>query len=582
MNANNPGNAPRADMNGMPYQYMSQEQWQYQQQQQQMAQQQQQQQQQMAQQQQQLAQQQQQQQLMQQQQQGQPGQPYYYYYYPQAQAQAQMQKYPYMQQGGPPGAQMVPGQQMQPQQPQPQPQQQQMYMYPQDPQDMRAQMGYAVNPMMDQKQYQMMAQMGYAPGAMMPMLDPYHFAFQGKQYAKPRMITTMWEDEKTLCYQVEANGVSVVRRADNDMINGTKLLNVTKMTRGRRDGILRGEKIRSVVKIGSMHLKGVWIPFDRAYLIAQKEKIVDLLYPLFVKDIKSFLKQSSVSDGSQIEIHSTAQEQFEREQQQEREQQHEDENELSQSPPQPMSEAQLEYAKTHTHISPISERARPAVTNHPVQMKIEDAHTNNKAELPQQMSPPPSMPQVSQSVPPETTAVQSVPPETTTVQSVPPETTTVQSVPPETTTVQPAPVTSAAPPLPEPAAKAASVDAVTHSPSEAEHRNQISINNLVGTTETATPESAKPTEAAPEIPVIKSPTALDASKQNSTSPLSPTAVTKLSVSEIPSVPVSIPKTEEAVAQAPVVHTDGAAAPPAPIKSASPKPHGTSPVSSILN
>lgn len=42
------------------------------------------------------------------------------------------------------------------------------------------------------------------------------------------------------------------------MINGTKLLNVAKMTRGRRDGILKSEKVRHVVKIGPMHLKGVW------------------------------------------------------------------------------------------------------------------------------------------------------------------------------------------------------------------------------------------------------------------------------------------------------------------------------------
>ena len=42
------------------------------------------------------------------------------------------------------------------------------------------------------------------------------------------------------------------------MINGTKLLNVAGMTRGRRDGILKSEKSRSVVKIGPMHLKGVW------------------------------------------------------------------------------------------------------------------------------------------------------------------------------------------------------------------------------------------------------------------------------------------------------------------------------------
>jgi len=45
---------------------------------------------------------------------------------------------------------------------------------------------------------------------------------------------------------------------DNDMINGTKLLNVAGMSRGKRDGILKSEKVRSVVKVGAMHLKGVW------------------------------------------------------------------------------------------------------------------------------------------------------------------------------------------------------------------------------------------------------------------------------------------------------------------------------------
>ncbi|CDK28122.1 unnamed protein product [Kuraishia capsulata CBS 1993] len=114
---------------------------------------------------------------------------------------------------------------------------------------------------------------------------------------RPRITTTMWEDEKTLCYQVDANGVSVVRRADNNMINGTKLLNVARMTRGRRDGILKSEKIRHVVKIGSMHLKGVWIPFERALSMAQREKIVDLLYPLFVKDIKRVIQQGTPTNA---------------------------------------------------------------------------------------------------------------------------------------------------------------------------------------------------------------------------------------------------------------------------------------------
>lgn len=106
---------------------------------------------------------------------------------------------------------------------------------------------------------------------------------------KPKVTTTLWEDEGTLCFQVESKGICVARREDNDFINGTKLLNVAGMTRGRRDGILKSEKNRHVVKVGAMHLKGVWIPFDRALNFAQQENITDHLYPLFVEDIKSFL-----------------------------------------------------------------------------------------------------------------------------------------------------------------------------------------------------------------------------------------------------------------------------------------------------
>ncbi|KAK2625230.1 hypothetical protein QTJ16_005599 [Diplocarpon rosae] len=106
---------------------------------------------------------------------------------------------------------------------------------------------------------------------------------------KPRVTATLWEDEGSLCFQVEAKGVCVARREDNHMINGTKLLNVAGMTRGRRDGILKSEKMRHVVKIGPMHLKGVWIPFDRALDFANKEKITELLYPLFVHNIGALL-----------------------------------------------------------------------------------------------------------------------------------------------------------------------------------------------------------------------------------------------------------------------------------------------------
>ncbi|ODV60790.1 KilA-N domain-containing protein, partial [Ascoidea rubescens DSM 1968] len=110
---------------------------------------------------------------------------------------------------------------------------------------------------------------------------------------KPRLTTTYWEDENTICYQVECRNVTVSRRGDNDFINGTKLLNVTGMTRGRRDGILKTEKTRFVIKIGAMNLKGVWIPYDRAFELARNEGIADLLYPLFVTDIKGFYTKSN-------------------------------------------------------------------------------------------------------------------------------------------------------------------------------------------------------------------------------------------------------------------------------------------------
>ncbi|KAH8557028.1 transcription regulator HTH, apses-type DNA-binding domain-containing protein, partial [Umbelopsis sp. PMI_123] len=106
---------------------------------------------------------------------------------------------------------------------------------------------------------------------------------------RPKLSTTIWEDEGTVCYQVDAKGICVARRQDNDMVNGTKLLNVAGMSRGKRDGILKNEKGRVVVKVGAMHLKGVWVTFSRAKTLASQYKISDILYPLFVNDPSVFL-----------------------------------------------------------------------------------------------------------------------------------------------------------------------------------------------------------------------------------------------------------------------------------------------------
>ncbi|KAI5969440.1 EFH1 [Candida margitis] len=105
---------------------------------------------------------------------------------------------------------------------------------------------------------------------------------------RPRIATLSWEEEKTNCYQVRAKNVLVSRREDNNYINCTKLLNVVGMSRGKRDGILKTEKVKNVVKVGTMNLKGVWIPFDRAYEIARNEGVDVLLHPLFVRNIKEY------------------------------------------------------------------------------------------------------------------------------------------------------------------------------------------------------------------------------------------------------------------------------------------------------
>jgi hypothetical protein len=111
--------------------------------------------------------------------------------------------------------------------------------------------------------------------------------------ATPGVTATLWEDEESLCFQVVTDGICIARREDNHMINGTKLLSVAGMNRGRRDVILNAEKTRHVIRLGPAHLKGVWIPFERALEFALNEGIVDKLYPLFVHDIGALLYHPS-------------------------------------------------------------------------------------------------------------------------------------------------------------------------------------------------------------------------------------------------------------------------------------------------
>ncbi|KAG1153191.1 hypothetical protein G6F55_008606 [Rhizopus delemar] len=104
-------------------------------------------------------------------------------------------------------------------------------------------------------------------------------------HSRPSLNVVDWEHENTACYQINAR--------DNDMVNCTKLLNLAGLSRTRREAILNDEEYRMVARVGSMALKGVWLPLDRAKYLAETYGLTDLLYPLLVNDPSNFLSSQS-------------------------------------------------------------------------------------------------------------------------------------------------------------------------------------------------------------------------------------------------------------------------------------------------
>ncbi|OAV96596.1 hypothetical protein PTTG_02788 [Puccinia triticina 1-1 BBBD Race 1] len=111
-----------------------------------------------------------------------------------------------------------------------------------------------------------------------------------------------WDEENTYYYQVAHKGVTVGRLKGSGLVNGTKLLNLAGISRGKRDGILKNEKMRKVVKHGTMHLKGVWIAFDRAVFLAEQHHIADKIFPLLVVNLEHYvpIEPSIMGTGSKI------------------------------------------------------------------------------------------------------------------------------------------------------------------------------------------------------------------------------------------------------------------------------------------
>jgi len=103
---------------------------------------------------------------------------------------------------------------------------------------------------------------------------------QPKTNIIPKITLIPWIDQNTYVYQIEIGDKIVSRRFDNQFINGTKLLNVAGLTRGKRDAILKNEPVRDVVKNAPFHLKGVWIPIERARILSCKYNINERIFYL--------------------------------------------------------------------------------------------------------------------------------------------------------------------------------------------------------------------------------------------------------------------------------------------------------------
>lgn len=100
----------------------------------------------------------------------------------------------------------------------------------------------------------------------------------GQPLREADVTPIMWDDEGVLCYTVVVGdnvigrrfgesdiaegelrkGKLIAERADNDWVNCTKAMNIVGLSRGKRDGLLKHEEQRLVVRRGSKQLKGVW------------------------------------------------------------------------------------------------------------------------------------------------------------------------------------------------------------------------------------------------------------------------------------------------------------------------------------
>ena len=107
-----------------------------------------------------------------------------------------------------------------------------------------------------------------------------------------KVFAKYWSTDGVFYYCMKINNVYVCRRSNDSYINGTKLLNAAKLTRGRRDGMLKKTIEKFIVRNGIAPLRGVWIPLSVAQNFAKSEGIEAISYPLLEDNLEVAFKNN--------------------------------------------------------------------------------------------------------------------------------------------------------------------------------------------------------------------------------------------------------------------------------------------------
>lgn len=102
----------------------------------------------------------------------------------------------------------------------------------------------------------------------------------------PQIFTSVYSSVQV--YEMEVNGVAVMRRRTDSHLNATQILKVAGLDKGKRTKILEKEiqtGVHEKVQGGYGKYQGTWISFERGVQVCRQYGVEDLLRPLLTYDM---------------------------------------------------------------------------------------------------------------------------------------------------------------------------------------------------------------------------------------------------------------------------------------------------------